>query len=221
MPEDDGTTGSTSGDGTTGGSSGDGAKGDAGTAPTRPLDAVADGLAADQVALLGAGRLGGPRVQRLLGRGGAVGRVAGVGVALGITIAATVRTVATVRTARAGVGRGEVGPPYRQVTGFDRARAEADLALVDHRLGALVAALAAGPGPGPAPADARDLVGRAARRLVRWVAAGRPHDDALAPTLRAYDALMDVVEAPATPEEGALEAAGTAYIGAWRATLGA
>jgi len=203
MPEDDGTTGDgTTGDGTTG--------------ATSPLDRVADGLAADQVALLGARRrLGGPRARRLVDRGGTVGTVAGAALALGFTVLAT---VATVRTVRAGVGRTDVRTPYRDVTGFGRERSEADLALVDHRLSALVAALELG--PAPTPADARDLVGGAARRLVRWVAAGRPHDDALAPTLRAYDAVMDVMEAPAAAEEGDLEAAGAAYVGAWRATLG-
>jgi hypothetical protein len=189
-----------------------------------PLDALADDIARPHLVGL---RTWGPRHGRLRAvadRGGVVGTIAGAGLT---AVEAGSTVVGLVRIARTAADVDPKGS-YRQVTGCGLDRADADVMLVENRLSLLVAA-AAVPGVVP-PGDARELVGSAARRLVRWVAAARPRDAAMAATTRAYERLADAMrdagrQHPAQARQSAqapedVQAAAGAYVEAWRATLG-
>ena len=99
---------------------------------------------------------------------------------------------------------------YERAADVGRDRANADTGLVTERLVPLVAAW-----DGP---TGDELVLAASRRLVAWVAAGRPHDHRMAGTEAAFTRWVDVQEAK-DPSPEALKERTDAYIEAWDASL--
>jgi hypothetical protein len=139
-------------------------------------------------------------------RGGRVGKIVGfVGaVTMGIRFVVTHRPP-DVRTTRA------TRRLYQQATGVDRDRAHADVAVVSDRLSPLVAVAPAGP-------RGDDLVVAASRRLVAWVAAGRPADDQMAGVEAAFARWVQFAEGDAATPSALVEAA-ESCVAAWEAVV--
>jgi hypothetical protein len=97
---------------------------------------------------------------------------------------------------------------YAQATGVGRDQGAADLAVVADRLSPLMHA------PNGAQGDA--LVRAASRRLVAWVAAGRPHDEQVAGVEAAFAQWIEVAEHDSPDPDGLVQVA-ESYVAAWEA----
>jgi hypothetical protein len=95
---------------------------------------------------------------------------------------------------------------YELATGIDRDRANADLALVADRLSPLVNA------PNGPQGDA--LVLRASRRLVAWVAAGRPADGHVSDVKAAFAHWVEIAEGERAAPEAIMDGL-RSYVEAW------
>lgn len=164
------------------------------------LDEVADRLAQLPLALR-------PRINRVLvraeGRGGPVGLMAGL--AGGVAMA-----VSTVRRVRRMPDEVSTRRLYEHGAGVDRDRAIADLAFLADRLSPLALA------PDGRAGDAR--VRAASRRLVRWVAAGRPRDDEVSSIETAFAHYVQTAEDDEASGE-AKQAGLEPYVDAWDTVL--
>lgn len=98
---------------------------------------------------------------------------------------------------------------YEQATGVDRDQANANLALVADRLSPLVNA--------PDGPQGDVLVRIASRRLVAWVAAGRPDDEKMSGVEAAFAQYVRITEQD-DPEADAVVQSVGAYVDAWEAT---
>jgi len=136
-------------------------------------------------------------------RDGRVGKIVGfVG-----AMAMAVRVVATVRRPDVRATR----RLYEQATGVDRDQANADVAVVSERLSPLVVVAPAGP-------RGDDLVVAVSRRLVAWVAAGRPVDEEMAGVEAAFARWVQVAEDDAVTSS-ALVAPAESCVAAWEAVV--
>lgn len=165
------------------------------------LDEVASRLAQPTLKMASAGRH--PLVKAGEGRDDLLGQaigVLGVLVTMPSTMVGLFRTPDPIETRRM----------YQQATGLGRDRAMADVDVVIDRLGPLAAT---GDEQG-----GDELISAAARRLVGWVAAGRPDDDAMAGVEAAFARWAEVLETRDRSDAELVELTDR-YIEAWAATL--
>jgi hypothetical protein len=164
------------------------------------LDAVAVRLAQQTLAIRSSSTRFAARSDR---RGDLLGTVAG-------PVSAATFVVSVFRRIGGLPNQVETRRLYERAADVGRDQANADTGLVTERLVPLVAAW-----DGP---KGDELVLAAARRLVTWVAAGRPHDHRMAGTEAAFSRWVEVQEAKdRTPQ--ALKERTDAYIEAWDTSL--
>jgi hypothetical protein len=132
-----------------------------------------------------------------------------VGTMLGL-LGTAVGVVSVARQAFREVDRVETRQLYQRAADVGRDRANADIMLVSERLGPLMAA--------PDDEQGDELVLAAARRLVAWVAAGRPDDGTMSETEAAFARWADASESKDHPQALMTELTDR-YVEAWAATL--